>query len=136
MFIIPIGLVVLSILLLSLTTYNKPGSPKIVAVTGGDTGSRVQLSKGEILKVTLVGNPSTGFMWELPSLDTTILKKKGDWEFKADNATRGFAGSPGQLTICFEAVGAGKTTLGLIYHQSFDPVTPPIQTFALTVVVK
>jgi predicted secreted protein len=132
---ITIGLVAMSVILLSLATSGR-GSPKTRAVTERDAGSNLKLSLGGILKVTLVGNPSTGFMWELQSLDTTILKKMGDWEFKADNSTRGFAGSPGKLTLRFEAIGSGQTTLQLIYRQPFDPVTPPARIFEMTVVVK
>jgi predicted secreted protein len=105
-------------------------------VTESDAGSKVELSKGDILKVTLVGNPSTGFMWEPQSLNMTFLKQKGEWEFKAYNSTPGFAGSPGKLTMRLEAVGSGQTTLQLIYHQPFDAVAAPAQAFEMTVVVK
>jgi len=112
------------------------GSPKTVAVTEKEAGSTVNLGKGDVLEVILVGNPTTGYSWEPQALDTTILKQKGDWDFEADNTTPGFVGSPGKITMRFEALGAGQTTLKLVYHQSFDPSTPPAETFEVTVLVK
>ncbi|MDI6800192.1 MAG: protease inhibitor I42 family protein [Actinomycetota bacterium] len=49
-------------------------SAKKVSINEKDAGSKVELSKGDILKVTLEGNPSTGFSWETENLDEASLK--------------------------------------------------------------
>jgi len=128
-------LIMILITLLSLAACS-PGAPKTVALTEKDANRTVELSKGGLLEVTLVGNPTTGFMWEPQSLDAALLQPKGEVEFTADNTTPGFVGSPGKLTLRFEAVGSGQTTLKLVYHQPWDTATPPAQTFEVTVVVK
>jgi predicted secreted protein len=114
----------------------RSGGPKTVIVNEQNADSKVKLHKSDILELTLVGNPSTGYIWEPQSLDTTILKQKGEMNFKPDCSEPGFAGSPGKLTMRFEAIGSGKTTLQMIHHQPWDTVAPPTQTFKMTVVVK
>ncbi len=113
-----------------------PGKPRTIAVTEKDAGSTVTMNQGDMLEVTLVGNPTTGYSWDIQSVDTSILKQMSDWMYKADNTTPGFVGSPGKQSVRFEAVGAGQTTLKMIYYRSFEPDVPPEQTFEITVIVK
>jgi len=40
------------------------------------------------------------------------------------------------VTLPFEAAGAGKTALKLIYHRSFEPNVPPLKTFEANIVVQ
>jgi inhibitor of cysteine peptidase len=127
-------LTTISLLLISVTACAS-GKPKTVKLAEKDTGSTVNLNKGDVLEITLVGNPTTGYSWETQTLDTAVLQQKGDWEFTADNTTPGFTGSPGKFIMRFEAMGAGKTMLKLIYHRSFEPDVPPEEKFDITVVV-
>ena len=109
-----------------------PAAP-IQTLTEADAGRSIELRVGDTMEVTLPGNPSTGFQWEVESVDTSILKPSGEPEFKpSSNAL----GSSGQVTLRFEAVAAGQTTLKLIYHRPFEKDTPPAQTFEVTVTVK
>jgi inhibitor of cysteine peptidase len=135
MFRILISLTIFSLLFLSQAAC-APGKPQTVALTVKDGGRTVMLNQGDILEVTLEGNPTTGYSWEPESLDTSILQQKGDWEFEADNTTPGFVGSPGKFTLRFLAVGAGQTALKLIYHRAFESSVPPEETFEVTVIVK
>jgi inhibitor of cysteine peptidase len=112
------------------------GKSQNVVLTVKDAGRTLNINQGDVLEVTLEGNPSTGYSWEPQSLDTTILRQKGDVEFQANNAYPGLVGSPGMITLRFEAVGAGQTALKLIYHRSFEPSVPPEETFEITVIVK
>ena len=109
---------------------------KTIAITEQSANSIVEMSAGDILEVTLTGNPSTGFLWEPLAVDTAVIKQKGEWRFVPDNDTPGFVGSPGKLTMHFEAVGLGQEMLRLIYRRPFEPDIPPAQTFEITVVVK
>jgi inhibitor of cysteine peptidase len=123
-------------LTLTMLTACKLEPPKTVQVTEKNTGGTVKLDKGDILEVALIGNPSTGFNWEIQFLDTAVIRQKGEMTFKADRDEPGFAGSPGTITMNFEAVGSGETNLLLVYHRPWEKETPPIQTYKLTVKVK
>jgi len=97
-----------------------------------DAGKTVTLTVGDTLEVTLEGNPSTGFTWEAASLDTSILKQVGEPAFTPVST---LVGASGQVTLRFEAVGSGETTLHLIYHRSWETGVAPTRTFAVTVQV-
>ena len=118
-----------------LTACGAPATPAASSqsLTEADAGRSIGLRVGDKLEVTLPGNPTTGFQWEVGSLDTSVLKPIGEPEYKpSSNAL----GSGGQFTFHFEAVTPGQTTLQLIYHRPFEKDTPPAQTFEVTVTVK
>ena len=97
-----------------------------------DGGKTVELHAGDKLEVSLKGNPTTGYQWEMAAVDAAILKLVGEPEFNPDS---GALGAGGKVTLRLIAVAAGQTTLQLIYHRPFENV-PPIKTFKATVVVK
>jgi len=102
-------------------------------LTEADNGRSIELKVGDELEVTLPGNPTTGFQWEVSDVDSVILTPIGDPEFvPASNAV----GSGGQVTLRFEAVGTGQTELKLIHHRPFEENVAPIQTFEVSVTVK
>jgi inhibitor of cysteine peptidase len=140
------GIVPVMLLSLSLTACHKPATPTVdttpaptgpttVALTEKDAGRTINLHPGDTLQVTLAGNPSTGFGWYAPSLDTKILKQEGDWEFKSADSSPAKVGAPGTLTLKFSTAGSGRTALHLVYHQPWDSKTPPAHKFDVTVVV-
>jgi inhibitor of cysteine peptidase len=102
-------------------------------LTEADAGRSIELRVGNILEVTLPGNPTTGFQWEVGAGDSTILKLSGEPVFEPSS---GALGGGGQSTLRFQAIAAGQTPLKLIYHRPFEKDTPPAQTFEVTVTVK
>ena len=98
-----------------------------------DSGKTVELHAGDKLEVSLKGNPTTGYQWEMAAVDAAILKLVGEPEFNPDS---GALGAGGKVTLRLIAVAVGQTTLQLIYHRSFEKNVPPIKTFKATVVVK
>lgn len=104
-----------------------------VKLTEADVGRTVEMRAGEVLEVTLKGNPTTGYMWDVESVDPNILKPADQLEFQADSK---LIGSQGKLTLRFEATHAGKTLLKLIYHRPWEKNVKPIEIFEVTVVVK
>jgi len=102
-------------------------------LTEADAGQAIELSVVNKLEITLPGNPSTGFQWELANGAASILKQSGPPEFTpASDAL----GAPGLFTLRFEAVAPGQATLQLIYHRPFEQDTPPVQTFEVNVTVR
>ena len=109
------------------------GAPKELKLTGAEAGKTVEVAQGGVVEVTLKGNPTTGYMWEVGSLDDKVLKPEGEPGFKADSDADG---APGMITLKFKAEGAGKTDLKLVYHRPWETEEPPAQTFNVTVTVK
>lgn len=99
-----------------------------------DSGKTITLAVGEQIQVTLESNPTTGYQWELDEIDLSVIKQQGEVSYKATHNVY-VVGSGGDETFIFEAVGAGETTLTLIYHQPWEEAEP-VDTFFITVVVE
>jgi inhibitor of cysteine peptidase len=110
-----------------------PSVQKPTRLSEGDAGRTVELHAGDKLEVSLKGNPTTGYQWEMAVVDAAVLKLVGEPEFNPDSSA---LGAGGKVTLRFEAVAAGQTILQLIYHRSFEKNVPPIKTFKATVVIK
>jgi inhibitor of cysteine peptidase len=106
--------------------------PATVNVSEQNANSNVQLHVGDRLVVTLDGNPTTGYTWEVDSSDAAILKPVGEAQFTPGTSA---VGSVGEVTLQFDAVGAGQTPLKLIYHRPFETGVAPLKTFELTITV-
>lgn len=98
-----------------------------------DSGSTVELRTGDTLKVMLGGNPTTGYQWEIASVDSNVVKQRGDPEYRSDSAA---VGASGKFTFTFEAAAPGQTVLRLVYRRPFEKNVPPARTFEITAVVK
>ena len=109
--------------------------PSTVRVSENDAGSTVRLHTGDTLQVSLEGNPSTGYSWEMVEADTAVLKQSGEPEFTSYKHAGQFVGSPGTVTMTFTMVGAGQTVLKLIYCCPFEENVQPLKTFELKVVI-
>ena len=106
---------------------------KEASLGADDAGRQIELAVGEKMLVTLDSNPTTGYQWEVAEIDEAVLKQQGT-EYDADSSQ--LVGSGGEETFTFEAVGAGETTLTLIYHRPWEEGVEPAETFSVTVVVK
>ena len=102
-------------------------------LTEADAGRLVELRVGDILEVTLPGNPTTGFQWEVGAIDTTTLRPMGEPKFEPSNNA---VGSGGKVTLGFAALAIGQTELKLIYHRPFEKNVAPAQTFEVNVTIR
>ena len=109
-----------------------PSDPSPIILKESQAGNTVEVSVGETFKVVLEGNPTTGYTWEINTLDTGILAQRGEPEFKPDSNA---IGSGGTFTFTFQAVNIGQTILRLIYHRSWEQDVPPLKTFEVVVIV-
>jgi len=108
-------------------------SGKTTKINADDNGSSLSMKQGETLEISINGNPTTGYNWEIDSVDQNILQSAGDPDYKSDSA---MVGSGGTYKFKFTAVSAGTTTLKLKYWRTFEPDTPPVETFEVKVVVQ
>ena len=98
-----------------------------------DAGSIVRLQKDGTLVVTLTGNPSTGYTWEVTPVDPAVVSLVGEPEYKADSE---MLGSAGKISLTFKAVAAGQQALTMAYRRPFEKDIPPQKTIQFTVVVE
>ena len=119
---------------LTLTLFSSCGTQG-TQVTDANNGEQVTIKSGEIVTVTLVSNPTTGYSWQVMEIDNAILVQDGDPEYEQSPGSEGLVGSGGTETFRFKAVGTGETTLNLGYMRPWESVQP-IETFVIQVVVK
>ena len=117
---------------LSLLAALLPVSVQALELTGRDNGRSVTISPSETLSVTLEGNPTTGYLWELAALDKGILAMEPEPGFVPDSS---LMGSGGKFTFRFNPRQPGTTAVRLIYHRPWEKGVQPLKTFELTVSV-
>ena len=122
------GVAALGVLLLACA------GPSEVKIDEAATGTTVDLRAGQKLVVTLKSNPTTGYDWQVDEVDESVVKLVTQ-EFKpASDPNR--LGAPGQTVHEFQAVGAGTTSLRLIYVRSWEEGVEPSDTFQVSITVK
>ena len=125
---------ILASLILILILATACTSPQSVTLTSADNGGKAVVEAGGQIIIKLDGNPSTGYTWEAKDLDATMFKQAGDPVFSSSNP--GLVGSGGTLTLTFDTLKAGTSTLNLIYHRPWESGVEPINTFSVSVTVK
>ena len=115
----------------SMPRSTQPGG--IVELSSEDARRTVTMHPADQLEVVLDGNPTTGYQWEIASVDSAILKPIGEAEFRPDSSA---LGAGGKVALHFEVLVPGKTVLRLIYHRSFEQAVPPLKTFQVEIEVK
>ncbi|HXV46467.1 MAG TPA: SIMPL domain-containing protein [Nitrososphaera sp.] len=96
---------------------------QIDGFAGGQTpaNTTVYTSTNEEFQVSLDSNPSTGYEWQVRSMDETIAKLVNDEYIPPES---GLLGAGGRQVLTFEALEEGKTTIVLEYVRSWEPESP------------
>ncbi len=108
---------------------------KGTSLTDADNGKQITVKSGDLVTLTLVSNPTTGYSWQVMEIDSVILIQDGEPEYKQSPGSEGLVGAGGTETFRFKAVGSGKTTLNLGYMRPWESVQPT-ETFKVQVVVQ
>ena len=102
-------------------------------LTEENSGQSIDINTGQQLVISLEGNPTTGYTWEVDSMDEAVLKQIGEPEFKSSS---GALGAGGVMILQFQAISEGDTALRLVYHRPWEQGIAPEKTFEVNVVVK
>jgi predicted secreted protein len=125
--------VVLALIVVALLAADIPRTSSVVRVNEADLGRSVMLRTGDILQVTLAGNISTGYVWELVQNNPDVLRPMGEQEVVPRSSA---PGTGEQVITRFEAVGAGTVYLSMLYRRQFEESGAPRKTFQLEVIVE
>jgi len=105
--------------------------PKRLLLSEADNGKTVVVNAGQEVVVTLRGNPTTGYGWEVKDLDADFLAQVGETEFRSDNAGR--PGSGGTMALTFKALKPGSAALTLVYRRSWETGVAPLDSYRINV---
>jgi inhibitor of cysteine peptidase len=109
-------------------------SAKDVSLAYEDNGKTVALHTGDKLVVSLGGNITTGYSWNIVEPLPPMLHLLGACEYVPDQPIR--AGSPGTFIFRFQADSTGSSNLNLAYARPWEKNVPPYSTFKVSVVVE
>lgn len=93
--------------------------------------STASISPNEEFQLALDSNPSTGYQWQVTTIDTTIVRLVNE-EYVAPES--GLVGAGGKQVLTFEALKEGNTTIVLEYVRPWEPENPA-SVYSLEVVV-
>ena len=108
----------------------EPAKEASLSLTNDDNGSENTVSKGDIIKITLAENPTTGYTWQL---DTTGFEVVSD-EYIAPNTN--LVGAGGNHVWELKAVNTGTYKINGIYKRSWEQQTADDTTWTATIIVK
>ncbi|MFZ2097704.1 MAG: protease inhibitor I42 family protein [Anaerolineales bacterium] len=106
-----------------------------VVITPAIKGNSASLNVGDTLEIQIPTIPTAGYEWEAQDLDTSILIQEGSALYMEDSSPNSAGGI---VTLRFNAVGAGNTTLNLLYVNSSvsGDLSLSKNSFSVTVEVK
>ncbi len=122
----------LAITLAACSAGSTSSSGKTVVVTPAIRGNSASLAVGDTLVVQIPTIPTAGFEWVAQNLDTAILTQEGQAEYVASTDPNS---AGGVVTLSFEAVAPGQTTLNLLYVSSPSGNLPGLSSNSLSVTV-
>ena len=98
-----------------------------------DNGKTIEINSGKNIHLTLEGNPTTGYQWQIIDNNDSVLKLMGEPEYKSDS---NLVGSSGVYNFTFSSQQPGQTKLKLGYLRSWETGKEPLEFFEVLIVVK
>ncbi|WP_018969181.1 protease inhibitor I42 family protein [Rubritalea marina] len=105
------------------TVSTHEGSSSIVEWNESSNSKDIELQAGQTLRITLTGNPSTGYAWVPKQSDSPLAQ----WMNKGTNAAQTDqkrTGSPIQQTFEIKALEAGDLVLHFDYLRPWEKKAP------------
>jgi inhibitor of cysteine peptidase len=87
-----------------------------------DDRTHVTLKTGDEFTVTLEGNATTGFEWELVEFDPTVISAPTQPIYEPTNAS--LVGGGGVWTWTLMAQGPGECEVSFVYHRTWEDELP------------
>lgn len=105
-------------------------SPNTVIITENSQSEKYSLRKGDIVKVILKANPSTGYNWKIDIIDDSIIKVVEE-KYVAKKVQDNIVGSGGKKIYLFKVTNKGNTVIELIYSRPFEKDLQPKKKFSI-----
>ena len=129
-----IGILAMASLASCTSAQQTPETTTAVTINESTPCDALSVSVGQILTVSLEGNPSTGYTWEAVHVPVQ-LSAVGDATYKQNDAPQNAVGVGGVTTWTYKTVTTGTGTLQFHYHRPWENVAP-LKTFICSVTVR
>ena len=107
-----------------------PAAAATIELTEKDNGAVVKVQPGDQIKVTVPGNPTTGYTWKLAAISVDVLEPGLESEYFRDST---LPGAGGRFTFRFTVRSQGYTKVILAYLRTWEKDMPPVKTFEMNV---
>lgn len=106
-----------------------------VEVTAKDNGQTVAADVGNLVRITLESNPSTGYNWELRDFEygAAIFNSSDLVARKTGNV---LMGAPGDTVIILQAVAPGSQQISAVYRRPWEAPDQIAASFSFQLEVK
>lgn len=91
-----------------------------IDLTAKDNNRAVPAKTGNLVRVTLESNPSTGYNWELRDYEAGVTEFLRSDLKPADSGNMLF-GAPGSTVFVFQAVKTGDQEIKAVYRRPWEP---------------
>lgn len=108
-------------------------APSTVTVNESSDGKTITVKQSTLVKVTLDGNITTGYGWDVESVGGSAAKQDGKPQYK-DSPGNGL-GRPGTFTLTFKTPAVGTSVVKLKYSRPWEKNKPPAKTYSITIKV-
>lgn len=96
----------------------------------------VELAVGQSMCITLPGNPTTGFVWQVADCPPVVKVELALESNKTAPQARPVCGRPCGTVVTITGEKAGQGTVRLIYARPWAKEAPPAKTKLLDITVK
>lgn len=105
---------------------------KEIQVKYADSGKTINMVMGQLLKIELPSNASSGNTWRQIAYEDSVLAKSGKPNYVLGDEGIGAAG---QYNYRFKTIGTGISKIYMEYGSKYDYSKKPLKIFELTIVV-
>jgi predicted secreted protein len=111
-------------------TTPRPAVTGTVEVTARNLNQIVRAAVGNLIRITLESNPSTGYNWELRDFEFGVAVFHSSDLVARDSGGNVLFGAPGDTVITLQAVKPGRQDIKLVYRRQWEPPDQIAETFA------
>jgi len=116
-------------------TTPRPAVTGTVEVTAKDQNQIVRAAIGNLVRITLESNPSTGYNWELRDFDYGVADFYSSDLVARQTDGNVLFGAPGDTVITIQAVKPGTQDITLVYRRQWEQPDQVAETFTFTLEV-
>jgi inhibitor of cysteine peptidase len=124
---------VVAMLIVAFAARPSKAAEKAIVLTDANNGKTVSIAAGKTFDVSLKGNPTTGYQWQIKKIEGDAIQQAGNDDYAPDSNPRGMVGSGGTFVFHFKVTKSAKTAIRLVYVRPWEKDTPPIQSFEVTI---
>ncbi|HWP97643.1 MAG TPA: protease inhibitor I42 family protein [Syntrophomonadaceae bacterium] len=100
-----------------------------------ENGQQVLLKAGQLLKIALDSNPTTGYKWTIQKLPDSSFIHVQEVRYLPSQADLPLMGGGGRQYWTLKAVAPGRTSIQLRYSRSWESV-PALRTYQLDIEIR